>query len=60
MYFGQKVFYGLKRVKENIFFTFQEKRFSLDDDQWTNEKSNKIVLIGKDLNHKKLNPTRIL
>ena len=32
-------------------FHLSGKRFSLNDDQWVKEKSNKIVLIGKDLNH---------
>ena len=32
-------------------FHLSGKRFSLDDDEWTNKKSNKIVLIGKDLDH---------
>ena len=32
-------------------FHLSGKRFSLDDDEWNNEKSNKIVLIGKDLDH---------
>ena len=32
-------------------FHLSGKRFSLDDYEWENEKSNKIVLIGKDLNH---------
>ena len=32
-------------------FHLSGKRFSLDDDEWANKKSNKIVLIGKDLNH---------
>ncbi len=32
-------------------FHLSGKRFSLDDDEWRNEKSNKIVLIGKDLDH---------
>ena len=27
------------------------KRFSLDDEEWTKEKSNKIVIIGKNLDH---------
>tara|TARA_Y100001978_G_C23702101_1_gene441767 strand:- start:4773 stop:5789 length:1017 start_codon:yes stop_codon:yes gene_type:complete len=31
-------------------FHLSGKRFSLDDENWTNDKSNKIVLIGKDLN----------
>jgi len=30
-------------------FHLSGKRFSLDDEEWTKEKSNKIVLIGKDL-----------
>ena len=36
-------------------FHLSGKRFSLDDDDWQNEKSNKIVLIGKNLNHEKIN-----
>ncbi len=32
-------------------FHLSGKRFSLDDEEWTKEKSNKIVLIGKNLNH---------
>ncbi len=32
-------------------FHLSGKRFSLDDEDWTKEKSNKIVLIGKDLDH---------
>ena len=32
-------------------FHLSGKRFSLDDDEWTNKKSNKIVLIGKKLDH---------
>ncbi len=32
-------------------FHLSGKRFSLDDEEWTNEKSNKIVLIGKNLDH---------
>ncbi len=32
-------------------FHLSGKRFSLDDFEWENEKSNKIVLIGKDLDH---------
>ena len=32
-------------------FHLSGKRFSLDDDEWTNRKLNKIVLIGKDLDH---------
>ena len=32
-------------------FHLTGKRFSLDDEEWTKEKSNKIVLIGKNLDH---------
>jgi len=32
-------------------FHLSGKRFSLDDYEWENEKSNKIVLIGKNLDH---------
>jgi len=32
-------------------FHLSGKRFSLDDYEWESEKSNKIVLIGKDLDH---------
>ena len=32
-------------------FHLSGKRFSLDDEEWTKEKSNKIVLIGKNLEH---------
>ena len=32
-------------------FHLSGKRFSLDDEEWTTEKSNKIVLIGKNLDH---------
>jgi len=32
-------------------FHLSGKRFSLDDEEWTKEKSNKIVLIGKKLDH---------
>ena len=32
-------------------FHLSGKRFSLDDEEWIKEKSNKIVLIGKDLDH---------
>ena len=35
-------------------FHLSGKRFSLDDDQWTKERSNKIVLIGKGLDHKQI------
>ncbi len=32
-------------------FHLSGKRFSLDDEEWTKEKSNRIVLIGKNLDH---------
>ena len=32
-------------------FHLSGKRFSLDDEEWTTKKSNKIVLIGKNLDH---------
>ena len=32
-------------------FHLSGKRFSLDDEEWSQEKSNKIVLIGKNLDH---------
>ena len=32
-------------------FHLSGKRFSLDDEEWTKEKSNRIVLIGKELDH---------
>ena len=32
-------------------FHLSGKRFSLDDEEWAKEKSNKIVLIGKNLDH---------
>jgi len=32
-------------------FHLSGKRFSLDDEEWKDEKSNKIVLIGKNLDH---------
>ena len=32
-------------------FHLSGKRFSLNDEEWTKEKSNKIVLIGKNLDH---------
>ncbi len=32
-------------------FHLSGKRFSLDDEEWKKEKSNKIVLIGKELDH---------
>ena len=35
-------------------FHLSGKRFSLDDEDWKNEKSNRIVLIGKNLNHQEI------
>ena len=35
-------------------FHLSGKRFSLDDEDWKNKKSNKIVLIGRNLNHQEI------
>ncbi len=35
-------------------FHLAGKRFSIDDSDWNGERKNKIVLIGKNLNHQKL------
>jgi len=35
-------------------FHLSGKRFSLDDEDWTAQKLNKIVLIGKNLNHQEI------
>ncbi len=35
-------------------FHLSGKRFSLDDEDWKKDKSNRIVLIGKNLNHKEI------
>ena len=35
-------------------FHLSWKRFSLDDEDWKKDKSNKIVLIGKNLNHQEI------
>ena len=35
-------------------FHLSGKRFSLDDEDWKKDKSNKIVLIGKNLNHQEI------
>ena len=47
------ILWFLESEKKHIFH-LSGKRFSLDDDEWENEKSNKIVLIGKNLNHQKI------
>ena len=44
------ILWFVESEKKHIFH-LSGKRFSLDDEEWKNEKSNKIVLIGKDLNH---------
>ncbi|MAN49332.1 MAG: cobalamin biosynthesis protein CobW [Flavobacteriales bacterium] len=44
------VLWFIESERKHIFH-LSGKRFSLDDDEWKKEKSNKIVLIGKDLNH---------
>jgi len=38
-------------IERKHIFHLSGKRFSLDDEEWTKEKSNKIVLIGKNLDH---------
>ena len=35
-------------------FHLSGKRFSLDDEDWEKDKSNRIVLIGKNLNHQEI------
>ena len=45
------ILWFLESERKHIFH-LSGKRFSLDDYEWENEKSNKIVLIGKDLDHK--------
>jgi len=47
------ILWFLESERKHIFH-LSGKRFSLDDDDWKNEKSNKIVLIGKNLNHEKI------
>ena len=53
---SQKVFrakgilWFMESERKHIFH-LSGKRFSLDDEEWTKEKSNKIVIIGKDLDH---------
>ena len=47
------ILWFLESERKHIFH-LSGKRFSLDDDEWRNEKSNKIVLIGKNLNHEKI------
>ncbi len=44
------ILWFLESERKHIFH-LSGKRFSLDDEEWTKEKSNKIVLIGKNLDH---------
>ena len=44
------ILWFLESERKHIFH-LSGKRFSLDDDEWEDEKSNKIVLIGKGLDH---------
>jgi len=44
------ILWFMESEREHIFH-LSGKRFSLDDEEWTKEKSNKIVLIGKNLDH---------
>ena len=50
MYLELKEFYGLWKVKLAHFSLVWETLF-LRHEQWTTKKSNKIVLIGKNLDH---------
>jgi len=43
------ILWFVESEKKHVFH-LSGKRFSLDDDDWANNKCNKIVLIGKDLN----------
>jgi G3E family GTPase len=54
---------GVFRAKGILWFNESErrhvfhlagKRFSIDDSDWTGERKNQLVLIGKDLDHKRL------
>ncbi len=49
--FRAKGILWFKESERKHVFHLSGKRFSLDDYVWENEKSNKIVLIGKDLDH---------
>jgi G3E family GTPase len=54
---------GVFRAKGILWFNESErrhvfhlagKRFSIDDTEWDGERKNQLVLIGRDLNHRKL------
>ena len=47
------ILWFLESERKHIFH-LSGKRFSLDDENWNSKKSNKIVLIGKNLNRKEL------
>ncbi len=49
--FRAKGILWFKESERKHIFHLSGKRFSLDDEEWTKEKSNKIVLIGKNLDH---------
>ncbi len=49
--FRAKGILWFKESERKHIFHLSGKRFSLDDEEWKNEKSNKIVLIGKNLDH---------
>ena len=44
----------VKHVCKSYRISVESSQLSLDDDDWQNERSNKIVLIGKNLNHEKI------
>ncbi len=49
--FRAKGILWFKESERKHIFHLSGKRFSLDDDKWTNLRKNKIVLIGKNLDH---------
>ena len=49
--FRAKGILWFKESERKHIFHLSGKRFSLDDEEWTKVKSNKIVLIGKNLDH---------
>ncbi len=50
VYRAKGILWFMESERKHIFH-LSGKRFSLDDEEWTKDKSNKIVLIGKNLDH---------
>ena len=50
----QKGSYGSKSERRHVFH-LAGKRFSIDDTDWTGERKNQLVLIGRNLDHARLN-----